>query len=394
MFAPTKVWRRWHRKVNVGQKRYAICSAIAASGSPALVMSKGHQIQKIREVPLVVEDKLQEISKTKEAVAFLKKHKAWSDVLKVYKSQRQRAGKGKRRNRRRVQRRGPLVIYDKNQGLSLAFRNIPGVETICVDRLNLLKLAPGGHVGRFCIWTESAFQKLDSIFGTYTKKSTVKKDFNLPQSIMNTADLMKVLKHPEIQRHLRTPKFHRPLAKTKLNPLRNYRALLKLNPYAAVAKKEARAVQLRAVAAKKEKRMKRLAEEAKAEKKVMTRAEKYKAIKAIWKSTPEYAAQQAELKKIRQQRQAKNIRLAEIRKKNHREIKKANPGLKKRNVYKGKNPKNPRFKKGHGPAPAGTAAAYKAVNKVLPKKQHLKRVKKIAAKAPGKKKTGKAAAKK
>ena len=41
MFAPTKTWRRWHRKINVNQKRYALCSAIAASGIPSLVMSKG-----------------------------------------------------------------------------------------------------------------------------------------------------------------------------------------------------------------------------------------------------------------------------------------------------------------------------------------------------------------
>lgn len=41
MFAPTKTWRRWHRRVNTTQKRYAICSALAASGLPALVMSKG-----------------------------------------------------------------------------------------------------------------------------------------------------------------------------------------------------------------------------------------------------------------------------------------------------------------------------------------------------------------
>ena len=41
MFAPTKIWRRWHRKINVNQKRYALCSAIAASGIPSLVMSKG-----------------------------------------------------------------------------------------------------------------------------------------------------------------------------------------------------------------------------------------------------------------------------------------------------------------------------------------------------------------
>lgn len=41
MFAPTKTYRRWHRKINVNQRRYAICSAIAATGIPALVMSKG-----------------------------------------------------------------------------------------------------------------------------------------------------------------------------------------------------------------------------------------------------------------------------------------------------------------------------------------------------------------
>ena len=46
------------------------------------------------------------------------------------------------------------------QGLTRAFRNLPGVDTISVDNLNILKLAPGGHVGRFCIWTESAFKKV------------------------------------------------------------------------------------------------------------------------------------------------------------------------------------------------------------------------------------------
>merc|ERR1711997_1034272 len=64
------------------------------------------------------------------------------------------------RNRRTVMKRGPLVIYDQDQGLTKAFRNIPGVDTISVDNLNLLKLAPGGHVGRFCIWTEAAFKNL------------------------------------------------------------------------------------------------------------------------------------------------------------------------------------------------------------------------------------------
>jgi large subunit ribosomal protein L4e len=47
MFAPTKTYRRWHRKVSVAQKRYAIVSAIAATGVPALVMAKGKSLNNL-----------------------------------------------------------------------------------------------------------------------------------------------------------------------------------------------------------------------------------------------------------------------------------------------------------------------------------------------------------
>eukprot|EP00088_Acartia_fossae_P008979 TRINITY_DN1432_c0_g3_i1.p1 TRINITY_DN1432_c0_g3~~TRINITY_DN1432_c0_g3_i1.p1 ORF type:complete len:384 (-),score=126.76 TRINITY_DN1432_c0_g3_i1:91-1242(-) len=238
MFAPTKTWRRWHRKINVAQKRYAVCSAIAATGVPALVMAKGHVISGINEVPLVVSDKVQGFQKTKEAVTFLRRNKAWQDVVKVYATRRMRAGKGKLRNRRRVQKLGPLVVYDQDQGITKAFRNIPGVDCIQVDALNLLKLAPGGHVGRFCIWTESAFKKLDSLYGTWKKSSKSKAGWNLPMPKMANTDLSKLLKSEEIRKVLRAPNRTVVKAKkTKANPLKNIRAMLKLNPYAAVLKK-------------------------------------------------------------------------------------------------------------------------------------------------------------
>merc|ERR1711885_42621 len=138
-------------------------------------------IQGIPEVPLVVADKVQSFSKTKEAVVFLRKNKAWADVARVYASRRMRAGKGQLRNRRHVQKLGPLVVYDQDQGITKAFRNIPGVDTIQVDNLNILKLAPGGHVGRFVIWTESAFKKLDGLYGTWRKPSATKAGWNLLQ---------------------------------------------------------------------------------------------------------------------------------------------------------------------------------------------------------------------
>ncbi|EPQ14854.1 60S ribosomal protein L4 [Myotis brandtii] len=65
MFAPTKTWRSWHRRANTTQRRYAICSALAASAFPALVMSKGHRIEEVSELPLVVDDKVEGYKKTK-----------------------------------------------------------------------------------------------------------------------------------------------------------------------------------------------------------------------------------------------------------------------------------------------------------------------------------------
>lgn len=126
MFGPTKTWRRFHRKVNIKQRRYAVVSAIAASGVPGLVLAKGHNIESVPEVPLVLSDKVEEVKRTKEAVKILRSLNAWKDVERVLATKRFRAGKGKMRNRRRIQKRGPLVIYNKDNGITRAFRNIPG----------------------------------------------------------------------------------------------------------------------------------------------------------------------------------------------------------------------------------------------------------------------------
>lgn len=73
MFAPNKVWRRWHRSVNLTQRRHAVASAIAASSFTGLVMGHGHRINNIAELPLVVSDDIESYKKTKQAVAFLTK---------------------------------------------------------------------------------------------------------------------------------------------------------------------------------------------------------------------------------------------------------------------------------------------------------------------------------
>merc|ERR1712230_69350 len=182
MFAPTKTWRKWHVKVNLNQKRFAVVSAVAATALPSLVMARG---------------------------------------------------------RKYAQRRGPLIVYGEDKGVCKAFRNIPGVETSNVRSLNLLQLAPGGHLGRFVIWTESAFGLLDEVFGTFEKASSLKKDYTLPSAKISNPDVTRIINSDEIQSVVRpagSSVTKRPFTQKK-NPLRNRAVLFRLNPYAKTAKR-------------------------------------------------------------------------------------------------------------------------------------------------------------
>lgn len=240
MFAPTKTWRKWHRKINVTQKRYAVASALAASAVPALVMARGHKIDQVPEIPLVVDNSIESSKKTSAAKDILAALGAIDDVTKAADSKKIRAGKGKARNRRYTLRRGPLVIYNTNDGVEQAFRNLPGVELCCVTRLNLLQLAPGGHMGRFCIWSQAALDALNTIYGADGKA--------IPEDIMANADLARIINSDEIQSVLNPAKRANKKYLRKKNPLSSIKALAKLDPYAAAARESER----RAEAARKD----------------------------------------------------------------------------------------------------------------------------------------------
>jgi len=242
MFAPTKVWRKWHQKINLGQKRFATVSALAASSVPALLLARGHQVSTVPEVPLVINSEVfadAAIGRTSAALGLLKSVGASADIDKVKKSRKLRAGKGKLRGRRHRQRRGPLVVYDPEvdgKELARAFRNIAGVETSSVFSLNLLQLAPGGHLGRFIIWTSAAFKALDTIYGSTTQPSALKKDFLLPSNVVQQADIGRLINSSEIQSVIRAAKGEARTKRAgvqKKNPLHNKQVLLRLNPYAA-----------------------------------------------------------------------------------------------------------------------------------------------------------------
>merc|ERR1711998_30162 len=195
--------------------------------------ARGHKIDQVPECPLVVDSGIESCDKTKKAMSILAAIGASDDVEKSKASRQIRSGKGKMRNRRYVQRRGPLVVYDADNGVSKAFRNISGVEVCSVDKLNLLQLAPGGHLGRFVVFSEGAFAKLDAVYGGKNGKlSEEKKGYRVPRATMTNSDLPRIINSDEVQTKVRPAKASATkFVRLKKNPLKNLGTMIKLNPY-------------------------------------------------------------------------------------------------------------------------------------------------------------------
>ena len=232
MFAPLKIWRKWHAKANITQRRHAVASALAASACTPLVMARGHHVDKVPEFPLVIDNLA--LPNTKSLLAALQSFGAGDDLAKVRKSKQIRSGTGKYRNSRYVMRKGPLIVYgNESTGVKQAARNLPGVDTCHVNRLNVLQLAPGGHLGRFVIFTKDGFKALNGIFGTPSNVSQEKKGYRLNRSVMSCADICRIINSDQVQTKLREVRTSiRSHDKNKKNPLTNKAIMQKLNPFA------------------------------------------------------------------------------------------------------------------------------------------------------------------
>ncbi|KAF7456693.1 ribosomal protein RPL4 [Cryptosporidium felis] len=247
MFSPNKTHRRFHRKINTNEKRHAVASALAATGCPSLVMARGHRINDIPELPLVISDEIQNISKTSAAVEFFKNFGFGDEIKRIESSVSIRCGKGKMRNRRRVCAVGPLIVYSEDNGIVKAMRNIKGVDTCSVERLNLLKLAPGGTFGRLTVFTKGAIKRLQEIYGSYTHGSSSKVGYTLPRPAMTNSDIGRIINSTEVQSVLRPicrPNSVSNKYKTKKNNLTNLTVRARLNPAYTSLRKSARLAQI------------------------------------------------------------------------------------------------------------------------------------------------------
>lgn len=162
---PPRSEKKIVKKIPKKEKRLALFSAIAATASKKTVAARGHSVEDVLQVPLIVIDELEKLKKTKEVEEALIRLGVLSDLYRVEESRKTRAGKGKGRGRRIRQGVGPLLVIIEDKGIMEAARNIPGITVVTVNNLNVEDLAPGTHPGRLTIWTSNSIETLAKLYG-------------------------------------------------------------------------------------------------------------------------------------------------------------------------------------------------------------------------------------
>ncbi len=153
------------KRIPKKEAKLALLSAIAATASKTTVKSRGHKIENVPQIPMIVTDDIQELKVTREFKDALALLGLADDVARVKDSRKIRAGKGKLRGRKMKQAIGPLIVITENKGLQEAAANVPGVDVTLVNGLNAEMLAPGTHAGRLTVWTFGALEQLNKVYG-------------------------------------------------------------------------------------------------------------------------------------------------------------------------------------------------------------------------------------
>ncbi|MBN2422519.1 50S ribosomal protein L4 [Candidatus Woesearchaeota archaeon] len=156
---PPKTEKNWFQKINKKEKRKALRSALAATLAKEEVINRGHLIGE--KFPLIIEDDLEKMAKTKQINKFLYDVGLEKELKRICKK-KIRAGRGKSRGRKYKTKKGPLFVVSQDCDLLNSSKNLPGIDIALVNNLNIELLAPGAACGRLTIYTRSAIERIEN----------------------------------------------------------------------------------------------------------------------------------------------------------------------------------------------------------------------------------------
>lgn len=156
---PPKVEKVIVEKMNKKEYLKALMSAIAATSRIEFVTGPGRNHKVSVDVPIILSDDVETLSKTKDVHALLRKI-VEEDLLRAKKGRVKRTTRlGGYKEPKSVL----IVVKDKNSKLLKSARNIPGVDVVDVASLKVSMLAPGTFPGRLTAYTEGALKELDRL---------------------------------------------------------------------------------------------------------------------------------------------------------------------------------------------------------------------------------------
>lgn len=157
---PPRIVKDMKKRMNRKEMQLARISALAAVSDREKVENRGHRIPDDITLPVIIENDLEEIKTTKDAIGLLESIGLTDDLKRAEDGRTIRAGRGKMRGRRYRTRKSLLIIVSDSCPAQRSFSNLLGVDVASAKSLNVDLLAPGGLPGRLTLMSEAALTEV------------------------------------------------------------------------------------------------------------------------------------------------------------------------------------------------------------------------------------------
>ena len=157
---PPKPQKILIEEMNPKEYNKALRSAIAATADAKLAKSRGHIFTS--KLPLIMDNSLESIKKTKQVLEAFEKLGIASDVVKAKSHTKALSGTRHTRSKSRYVPKSILLVV-KDGSVLRAARNLAGVDAVKVSELKVRHLAPGTHPGRLTLFSANAVEELKKL---------------------------------------------------------------------------------------------------------------------------------------------------------------------------------------------------------------------------------------
>jgi large subunit ribosomal protein L4e len=157
---PPVSWKNIYKKINKKEKLLALCSAIAATANADLIRKRGHRFRDSIQLPIVVSNEIESLTKSKELEKILIKLGFEDDLKRTY-TRRIKSVHKKGTNRRAAI--SVLIIVSNDENIGRLNNSLPGIAVKTVKSVSVLDLAPGSKPVRLTIFSENAIKELNNL---------------------------------------------------------------------------------------------------------------------------------------------------------------------------------------------------------------------------------------